>query len=93
MAVVEQIIRERFDARDTPLEESLLVDFAIRFAQAFPPLSLRRDMPEVVSCAPAGLISPEGSRPRTRKSASQSRRVGTMTFTRGSSSRSAISDS
>jgi hypothetical protein len=61
LAVLEDIIRERFDANGTPLAESLLLDFAVQFAEAFPPLSLTRGMPSAVSSSNmAGLYFSHG---------------------------------
>lgn len=51
MAILEDIVRERFSFYGTPLEESLLLDFAVKFAQAFPPWSLTNGMPESIVCA------------------------------------------
>ena len=52
LAVLEEILRERFEARGTPLAESLLLDFAVNFATNFPPLRLgTQGMPTKVSCA------------------------------------------
>jgi len=51
LAVVEDIARANAGSyAGTPLEESLLVDFAVEFAKAFPPLSLLGGMPASTVC-------------------------------------------
>lgn len=52
MQVMEDLIGARVDEEGTPLGESLMLDFAVRFAKAFPPNSLKDlGMPQSVSCA------------------------------------------
>lgn len=50
MTVLQELVTGLVAEEGTPLEESLLLDFAVQFAQAFPPQSLLTGMPEVVAC-------------------------------------------
>jgi len=50
MAVLQDLITTLVDEENTPLEESLMLDFAVQFAQAYPPQSLLSGMPEVIAC-------------------------------------------
>jgi hypothetical protein len=51
MDVLETLIGERVPTAGTPLEESLLLDFAVQFAQAYAPVSLLADgIPQAVTC-------------------------------------------
>lgn len=51
MQVMENLIRGRVNEAGTPLEESLIADYAVQHAKAFPPNSLAQGMPQVISCA------------------------------------------
>jgi hypothetical protein len=51
MQVLEDLIRGRVDEEGTPLEESLMLDFAVQFAKAFPPNSLAQNIPQAMSCS------------------------------------------
>lgn len=51
MWVLENMVRERNPFEGLPLEESLILDFAVAYAKAFPPLSLLTSgMPESILC-------------------------------------------
>ncbi|MGD8966322.1 MAG: DNRLRE domain-containing protein, partial [Anaerolineae bacterium] len=50
MAILQELVTGLVDEAGTPLEESLMLDFAVQFAQAYPPESLLRGMPEVITC-------------------------------------------
>ncbi|MBN1139778.1 MAG: DNRLRE domain-containing protein [Anaerolineae bacterium] len=50
MALLQELVTDLVPEEGTPLEESLLLDFAVQFAQAFPPQSLLAGMPQVVIC-------------------------------------------
>jgi hypothetical protein len=49
--VLETLIGERVPTAGTPLEESLLMDFAVQFAEGYAPVSLVNDgLPQMVTC-------------------------------------------
>ncbi len=61
LRILEDMVRERFPGFTA---ESLLVDFGVKFAQGFPPASLRFDFPGTTACgALAGLQFSHGFEP------------------------------
>jgi hypothetical protein len=57
MDVIEDLIKARVAEAGTPLEESMLLDFAVAHAKAFPPNSLLADAPQPVSCLADGRLN------------------------------------
>ena len=57
MDVIEDLIKAQVFEQGTPLAKSLMLDFAVAHAKAFPPNSLLFHMPEQVACTEFGRLN------------------------------------